>query len=78
MNEITYELNEDEAKTIATALRVYNNYLVAEHDKIAGVDGVSIFLVEAARAKYNELSQGASELHVALAQTFPVLRQTNN
>lgn len=71
----THELNEDDAKTVALALIHFNNYLVGEYEKIAGGENVSEFIVNAARNQYNEIAEKVSKLHVALSETFPVLRQ---
>lgn len=71
----SHELNEDEAKTAALALIHFNNYLVGEYEKIASSEGVSDLIVNAARNQYNEISEKVTKLHLALADTFPVLRQ---
>jgi hypothetical protein len=73
--ETLVTLTENDAKVIARALTHMNNYLVGEFNKISLTEGVSDFIVEAARAQYVELSTDLSKLHVELAQAFPVLRQ---
>lgn len=74
---MTYELSEEEAVTVARALNCYNTFLLSEYEKIADGNGaeVSLFIVEAARNQYNELSEAGTKLHVALADAFPRLRQ---
>jgi len=69
------EISLEDARTIAIALKVYNDKLVEEFNKIANTPDVSQLLVDAAHKQYNELTRGGTELHVKLAQAFPELTQ---
>ncbi len=69
-----YELSEEEAKVVAVALIHYANYLAGEAEAISN-DTSSEFVREAAYARYNKSVEGASKLHVSLAEHFPTLTQ---
>lgn len=69
------EIDAEDARTIAIALKVYNDKLVEEFNKIANTTDVSQLLVDAAHKQYNELTKAGTELHIKLAQAFPELTQ---
>lgn len=74
-NERVVALTLDDAKTIARALILLNNSLVAEYSKIQNTPDVSELIVAAAHKQYNEMTAAGSKLHVELAQLFPELTQ---
>jgi hypothetical protein len=70
-----YALDEQQAKTVATALIKYNDYLVGEFNKIANSPDASDFVKAAAHQQYQMLAHDATQLHLSLADTFASLRQ---
>lgn len=68
------EITSEEAKLIARAFILVNQKLSTELDRIMQSDE-SEYLKEAAIKKYNEDSEGFTNLHIKMAQAFPELAQ---